>query len=166
MGEKRNRGKKKKEGRKTFSSSCYTRKIIIVFLALILSSCTSNKLTVYSDYLSLQNLASYYVHTPDPCLSNPPIGQRLLVFWSFSSSYMRCDDLHLLITIRFRNREQIEKKVCLTRSYGSYIYQLLNEDFFEKGGFLTYKVDLVENDTVIEEWRHQLWTELITIDKP
>lgn len=67
------------------------------------------------------------------------------------------------IWIRFRNREQIEKTLYLTKNSGTYVYSLLNEDFLEKRGILTYKVDLMEGDSLLEEWRHQIWEDLITV---
>lgn len=43
------------------------------------------------------------------------------------------------------------------------MYTLLNERYFETEGILTYKVDLMGDGQILEEWRHQLWHELIKI---
>ena len=63
-----------------------------------------------------------------------------------------------------RNRDQITRRVPLKRSFGTTLYRLLNEEYCESGGFLTYKVQLFAGGCIHEEWRHQLWAELITID--
>lgn len=130
-------------------------------LCILFTGCSSEYLTIYTDYLSHENLASYYVGTPDPRLNHPPIGQRLILSWSVPKEY---EDLHLEMTIRFRNREELQESLCLNRHSGTYIYSLEDEDYFEKKGILTYKVDLYSKDEIIEEWRHQLWTERIIFD--
>jgi hypothetical protein len=131
---------------------------------LALTGCQCEKLTVYTDYLSHENLASYHVGTPDPRLNNPPMGQRLIISWSLPKNYLCYEDLHLDLTIRFRNKQQISEKIDICKRKGMYIYSVLNEDFFETKGLLTYKIDLVGDDVILEEWRHQLWTELITFE--
>lgn len=130
---------------------------------LALSGCTQSFLSVHTDYLSHENLASYHVQTPDPLLNDPPIGQRLLVNWSFPKDFLAYEDLHLEITIRFRNREQLTERVSLCKRSGTFVYRLLNDDYIAKRGILTYKVDLVGNGAVLEAWRHQIWTDLIFI---
>lgn len=130
----------------------------------LLSGCTRERLTVYTDYLSRQNLASYHVGTPDPRLNNPPVGQRLIISWSLPKKYLCMDDLHLEATIRLWNHEEIKENIQLYKLSGTYIYSLINEDFFDTEGIMTYKVDLIGNNEVLDEWRHQLWTELIILN--
>ncbi len=138
--------------------------IVLLFLIFVLSGCSREYLTVYTDYLSHKNLASYRVGTPDPLLNNPPVGQRLIISWSFPKSFLSKDNLHLELKVRFRNREEIKETVAICRASGTYYYYLINQDFFEKGGILTYRVDLIGDGEVLEEWRHQLWTELILFE--
>ncbi len=131
----------------------------------MLSGCSQPFLTVHTDYLSHENLASYHVRTPDPLLNHPPIGQRLIVTWSIPKNYLAFDDLHLEISIRFRNREQLVENLSLLKRSGTYVYALLNEDYTAKRGILTYKVNLIGNGQPLEEWRHQIWAELIVMDQ-
>lgn len=121
-------------------------------------------LTVHSDYLTEQSLASYYVDTPDPLLNSPPFGQRLVITWSVPKSILKQPDPHLELTLRKRNREEIVQRIPLTRQRGTTLYCLLNEEYCESGGIVTYKVQLIAGDCVVEEWRHQLWADLIRID--
>ena len=139
-------------------------KTICLYLLLVtcLSGCTLNGISVHTDYLSHQNLASYHVNTPDPMLNDPPVGQRLIATWALPKHYLSYEDLHLLITIRFRTREQIIEKVPIYKMTGTFVYTLLNEDYFSKGGILTYKAELIGNHAILEEWKHQMWTRLIT----
>jgi hypothetical protein len=47
---------------------------------------------------------------------------------------------------------------------GTTVFALMDEEFIDKGGILTYKLDLVAEGHVLEEWRHQIWTDLIMVD--
>lgn len=137
------------------------------FISLVgiffLCSCKQSYLTVQTDYLSYRNLASYYVGTPDPRMNCPPIGQRLIISWSVPKSFLCYEDLHLEVTIRFRSRQEMTEFFTIGRNRGTYVYQLLNSDYLEKGGILSYKIYLVGSGCILEEWRHQIWAELIEI---
>jgi len=136
----------------------------LVLLGTIFTGCTLKRLTVQTNYISCETLASYYVGTPDPRLNNPPTGEQLIISWALPVPYLKYQDLHLEMKIRFHNREEIVQKVPIKKSKSSYIYSLLNEDYFTKKGILTYKVSVIGDECVLEEWKHQLWTELITFD--
>lgn len=138
-------------------------KRLLIFFSLLLTSCSSSYLTVYTDYFNDTNLASYYVNTPDPLSDPPPVGQRLIITWMLSKEYRSIENLQLQVTMRFRNHEEISETVDLTDLKGTYVYPLLGEDYVEKRGFLCYKADLVSSGGVIEEWRHQMWTEAINL---
>lgn len=131
---------------------------------LLLSSCGRSSLTVQTDYLSHKNLASYFVSTPDPRQNVTAIGQRLIICWSVPKYYLSYENLHLQVTIRFRNREELIEIFHLPKTRGTYVYALLNEDYIAKRGILTYKVDLIGGDCILEEWRHQIWTDLISFN--
>ena len=131
-----------------------------------LTSCgpACSMLTVRTDYVSHEQLASYYVHTPDPRLNNPSIGQRLIVSWSIPKKLLKSREVHLEMTLRFRTREECTKIIPISRKSGTYVYALMNEDYARTKGILTYKIDLIADNALIEQWRHQIWTELILIE--
>lgn len=134
--------------------------LTIVFLP----SCNHNMLSINTDYVTVEDLASFYVNTPDPLLNRPPFGQRLTVSWSIPKRCFQFSDTHLILTVRFRNREQVTKKVSLRKPSGSYILCLSRNQYCEKRGILTYKVQLVNGDCILEERKHQLWAELIIFE--
>jgi hypothetical protein len=142
-----------------FKSACF------LALPFFFSSCATapSMLSVHTDYLSHENLASYHVNTPDPRLNNPSIGQRLIISWSLPKKLLQLEDLHLEITLRFRTREEIQETVSISESSGTFVFPLLNEDYISTRGILTYKIDLIGGGEILEEWRHQIWTELIVI---
>jgi len=134
-----------------------------LLISFLLYSCSNSPLTVQTDYLSHKDLASYYVDTPDPRQNFPTIGQRLIVSWSIPKSYLAYENLHLCVTIRFRNREEVIEIFDILQTRGTYVFTLLNNDFIAKKGILTYKVDLIGSGLILAEWRHKIWTDLILI---
>lgn len=129
-----------------------------------LSSCSFRRLDVQTRYLSHENLASYYVRTPDPALECPIVGQRLLIQWSLSKREFEGKDLQLYLKLRFRNHQEQEITRILCRNQGVYLYDLTNQAYCESGGLLTYHVEIRQGDCVVESWTHPLWTTLIQFD--
>ncbi len=129
----------------------------------LLTGCSHEHLAVQTQYLNRDNLASYRVRTPDPMLFAPLIGQRLIVDWVLPKNYFDQNPLYLQATIHFGNRTVAVDTVEIHQRKGTYIYQIIDGDFCEKQGMLAFKIDLIKGDCVIEEWRHQLWAELITV---
>lgn len=138
-------------------------RLFFLSILLLLTGCSKEPLTVYTEYINPEDLASYHVRTPDPRLICPQVGQRLIASWSIPKYYLDYEDLHLLITIRFYNREEEVKKVLICQSTGSYYYTVLNKQFFDTGGILTYKVDLIGSGEILAKWRHQIWVDLIRL---
>lgn len=130
---------------------------------LMTSSCVRSRLAVYTDYVCSQSLASYYVGTPDPLLNNPPVGQRLIIIWTLQKKHLCCPDLHLKISLRFKNRKEIEVNHNIDTPQGTYVYAVLNQDYLETQGIQTYKVELISEGCILDEWRHQIWTNLISV---
>ncbi|WP_228840624.1 hypothetical protein [Candidatus Protochlamydia phocaeensis] len=142
---------------------------LMIFLGLFqlaLSSCVFQRLSVQTHYLSHENLASYYVYTPDPHLDNPIIGQRLLIQWSLPSSYCAYDDLALHLKVRLRNHKEETISLPLKSMKGTYLYYVVNEAYCESGGVATYKIDVTGGGCVLETWKHPLWVDLITFNIP
>jgi hypothetical protein len=132
-----------------------------LLLVPLLTGCGGTYLSVQTDYLTEENLASYHVGTPDPLLYCGSVGQRMLVSWTIPKS---CPGMYIVIHLRYRDREEEVIQLNDLRPRGSYIYYLMNDEYFEKGGIATFKVELFSGDTLIEEWRHQLWVDLIEIN--
>lgn len=135
----------------------------LAFLSLGLTGCSMENLSIHTEYINKEHLASYHIDTPDPLLLNPPIGQRLVIQWNILRKYRCYDESYLILRIRFRNRQEEIKKIPIDLMIGFYCYDLLNEDFIKKKGILTYKVDLIRDGLTIETWQHQLWVELIEL---
>lgn len=138
-------------------------KYSLFILMLLLSGCQRETFVVQTDYLSEENLASYHVGTPDPLLNCPPVGQRMYVKWKIPEPLFCSENLYIKVVIRFRNREEETVIIDKLDRKGSYIYYLLQENYFQKEGILTYKVMLMSGDTILDQWLHQLWVDRIVI---
>ena len=138
--------------------------LFFLLLSAAFSSCSHPALWVRSRYLLPQDLASVYVGTPDPRKLSPPFGQQLSLNWSLPKEVLACQEVSLKLILRFRNREQVELLYPLSLPKGRIEYRLLNEEYCLQGGILTYRVELLADGELIEEWRHHLFAEWIELD--
>jgi len=139
------------------------RLIAFIMLIALLSACTRPELSLFSTYSLRENLASYRVRTPDPSLNCPTLGQHIYVYWNLKQIYPL--PLELKLYIRFGNRTEIVESIYLTSYCGNYVYSLINDDYFEKNGILTYKAELLDNGSIIQQWLHQLWVDRIVFSE-
>jgi len=131
--------------------------------AALLTGCARETLNLHSEYTTYHNLASYIVNTPDPELDNPTVGQKLILTWDIPSKLQCYSDLTIELTIRFRNSTEITLFMPVEKWIGYYVYELLNQDFFDTDGIVTFKADLFSGNTILSSWRHQLWVDYIRI---
>jgi hypothetical protein len=137
-------------------------KIFLSLVCLLLcSSCCRDYVTVRTEYFNRHSLASYYVETPDPKLDCPEVGQRLILSWAFPNEIFSQPNLHFDLTVRFGNKQEVKRTFDVYDRCGIYTYTLSDSQFFEYDGIQTYKIELFSGDQLLEEWRHQLWVDLI-----
>lgn len=140
------------------------RQIKLLIIALAITGCSTG-ISVQNQYFSREDLASHIVGTPDPDRNCPPIGQRLIIQWRFPQEYLYKDDLHLEVTVRFRNYVEEQFVIPVRRNHGTYIYELANQRYFDSCGIATYKIETWGCGELLDTWKHQLWVELITLDQ-
>jgi hypothetical protein len=139
-------------------------RLLLFPVALLLTSCACmfSRLSVQSNYITVDDLASMYVHTPDPRQCCPTLGQRLTICWALESELEdRYQQFIISARIVFRNHEETKLSIPLDNRYGTYLFSIVDDDFFEKKGILTYKVELLGDGEVIDIWQHQMWAEII-----
>ncbi len=140
------------------------RTLLLAVLAVCLSACARDMLYVQNSYINRDSLASSHVGTPDPALANPTLGQRLLVRWVLSKSdFNSIGHPELLLDLRFKSGQEDHIRFQLLEPRGLYTYQIVDEDFFNKGTIRTYQARIMDGDRVVARWRHQLWAERIEI---
>jgi len=140
-----------------------SKKKFTALCLIYLSSCSNPYLSVSQLRVDRTYLASTSVHTPDPRQEKPPFGQTLIIDWRIPSEVL---DKHPRIRLHlfFRNYEDQILTYPIHRRFGTQQYFLLNEEYEEKKGLLTYKAEIViDGDELFKEWKHQMWVNLITI---
>lgn len=136
------------------------RAIVLLFL---LASCSSPPLSVFTEYISVESLPSYRVGTPDPRLYCPDFGEKLHISWDLPQC-TSTDSLEIRLFLRFGKGEDQMLTFPLTKKKGILVVPLLNDDYWEKQGIFTYKIELYCNDGLIDTWLHQLWAERINLN--
>ncbi len=131
---------------------------------LFLTSCSPPMLTVEKYYITREKLASFHVSTPDLSKFRPTQGQLLVINWSLPDATYDSPNLHMYLTLRFRNREEATIEIPVTRQCGSYYYFHVNSPYYCKGDVVTYKAELFSDDEIVAAWYHQLYCNLITFD--
>ncbi len=137
--------------------------LLLLSALMLFVSCQQQRMIVESRYLSRARLASSFVGTPDPRQYCPTVGQELTFTWRLPE-FDNEEDLKLLLTVRFRNRNSECLEVPVNRFRGSFTYQLLDDDYWEANGIVTYKIELYAGENVIDCWYHQVWSEEICFD--
>jgi len=127
----------------------------------VLTGCYRPGLSCRSEYLDPNYLASEQVNTPDPCRVCY-YGQQIVVFWNLPRDCLS-RPVELLLHVRYGTREVETIKHTITRAYGSWIYRLINQDYWCREGIVSYQAQLCQEGRLIDEWDHHLWAELIEI---
>jgi hypothetical protein len=129
---------------------------VVAALIVFVTPCHA-RLEVRSQPLYPDYLASMQVNTLDP---RKPIffGEQVVIFYTFPSCI---EGQAVQLTLRYKNREIECYTHTPTAQSGHWTYRLVDEEYWKRGGILSYKVDLLVNNEIIEEWRHHLWVEII-----
>lgn len=141
-------------------------RLILLAMLLVLTGCRiyHDRLSVTNEYITRKYLASYHVLTPDPMQCCPPAGKRMTIHWWLEEEFNGYQQIELQVVIRLKNRELDEFVIPIETPRGSYVYDLLNDDYFCTGGILTYQILMVADGEVIDDYTHALWAELIEFD--
>lgn len=141
-------------------------KLLTIFIPLFCATLFSTTsccriLSVRTSYFTEENLASYYVGTPDPDLRKPMIGQRLILTWSLPKKFRLCET-YLNIRVRYKNHVEESTRIQINQKKGYYIFCISDEKYKESGGLQTYQATIEADGTIIDSWIHPLWIDLIT----
>lgn len=134
---------------------------LLPLLLLTLSSCCKPAtLEVFSNYITMESRASFHARTPDPAWICPTLGQRIYIQWNIEE-FM--PETELKLSIHYGNRTESSTSITLLNAKGSYIHELSGDPFFEKNGIASYKVDIIQQNMIINTWQHILWVDKLPI---
>lgn len=137
----------------------------VIVLALFLGGCQKYYISISQDKIDKEYLASSHVGTPDPNQKTPPLGDRLIIEWKVPSDFIKeKPTLHLHVIYHNYTEKYFVYPMPYQMDY--VVYTLLGEEYKERKGILSYRAEIVKEDgTVFIDWKHQLWTRLIQIEK-
>ncbi len=118
---------------------------------------------MHKENLSLEELASTFVKSPDPRRDPPPKGEQLFIEWNLPR-----DDLErkllLFVHLLYRDYTESVQTFPLEERRGVIELTLEGEEYQAKRGFLTYKAEVITlDDERLYEWEHQLWVPLLHV---
>ena len=142
----------------------YSVYLSLLLLLLGCSSCQHQSLGVDTRYIDAQSLASRWVHTPDPKKYCPTTGQELIVWWRLPNEYLCCQDLQLRLTLRFCDREEETVSWPIRHFRGSQTYRIVDEKYWSHCGILTYKIEVIGEGCILDEWHHPIWADRIRFE--
>lgn len=137
--------------------------VLVAALLLCSTGCRGVKLACRSEYLYPTYLASVQVNTPDP-IGTCFFGQQIIVSWKIPKKCFS-SPLNLVLKIRFGSRELDAISVPIAKKRGTYIYRLINQEYWCKEGIISFQASLqnAQGET-LETWNHFLWAEIININ--
>ncbi|MCH9633517.1 MAG: hypothetical protein S4CHLAM7_02450 [Chlamydiae bacterium] len=147
------------------------KKNAIAVLSLFLVGCSHSqsialfgpKVSVFNEPVTQNSLASVHVNTPDPLHQLNPHGQRLHISWRIPRSYQKTH-LRGVLKVQFKVPKQIEIPFQITKHLGHFTYQVINEDYFEQKGILSYQVQIFENNREIAHFQNKMWAKLVDLN--
>lgn len=123
----------------------------------------SRHLSLLSEAVTKETFASTHVNTPDTNQLINPQGQRITVSWKLPKKYLD-QPLHGVLSVQFKIPKAIKIPFEIERSKGSFVYQLLGDEYFEKEGILSYKAQIFSNNVEIDSFTHKMWVELVSFE--
>lgn len=139
------------------------RKICLFFLlGLSCTSCSfSSGLLVRSEYIGTKHLASTQVNTPDP-LRDCFQGQQIVIHWN-CPQLKKKECKELILRLQYGNLTQENLCFEIQNVRGSLVHYLINQEYIDKKGIITYKIEVQAEGEILSCFEHNLWAELIEI---
>ena len=132
-----------------------------ILLTLLFTACTRQNLEVFIDSIDADDLASNRVDTPDSNRLCPDLGQKLVITWNLPRSWALRE---IRARVRFGNREESYLNFTLPDCRGVKVFELINDDYCEKQGIVSYIVELYSDDVLLDTIQHSLWCEIIQLN--
>jgi len=93
------------------------------------------------------------------------MGQKVVLQWAVPPELLNKKPA-LVFHVIYKNYTQEEFVYPMEDRMGMEVFSLLNQQYRDRGGLLTYHAEIRTSDgKVYKEWKHQLWVHLITFDE-
>ncbi|MBP7074468.1 MAG: hypothetical protein KBA81_03680, partial [Rhabdochlamydiaceae bacterium] len=120
----------------------------LLFCLFSLAGCEKYYLSLRQVPVDVEYLASTHVGTPDPRQVDPPFGQKIVMQWAIPPE-MLADKPRLIFHVIYKNHTEEEIIYPLEDRSGMEVFSVLNEQYREKGGLLTYHAEIRTQDGTV-----------------
>jgi hypothetical protein len=134
-------------------------------LALILSGCCQDLLSVRREGITARSFASYYIQSDDSesCPELKTRGERLHLLWALPRAYNMKAPHELILTLHFWNHVEKVVSYPVTTPHGFRTFSLINEEFEASQGIQSFKVELISNGAPIATYKDLFWVPWIKL---
>lgn len=140
------------------------RTLFLFPFLFIMASCQKYYLSIYQEKIDQSSLASSYVGSPDPRQKNPPTGQELIMEWQVPQEIID-KKASICLDVIYRDYSEAEFVYPISHKTGYVTYFLLDAEYKQKKGLLSYKGEIRTDDgEVFRSWQHQLWVKVIRLE--
>jgi len=139
--------------------------LYLIFFLFSLSGCQKYGLLLHQQKMDVNYFASTHVNTPDFRRECPPNGKMVVAEWWIPQRLL---DYEPVLRIHMLFHDFTEKCVeyPVTATVGYETYFLIDEEFEETGGILSYRGEIISCDgEIFRCWEHQLWVQLIAFEE-
>lgn len=140
------------------------RFFLLVLSGFFFAGCDKYYVSIVRQNIDVNYLASSRIHTPDPRRDSPPLGEMLFVSWYVPQEIVE-ESAKVRLSIVFQDYSETEIEYPVEYRKDFKTYSLLGEDFLKKGGFLTYKAEVLVHNEVYRSWKQQLWVKVIHLEE-
>lgn len=141
-----------------------TKSFLIVSSLILLSSCSSIKLSGRLERMIPGNSVHKILGTPRPDQWKESEGQELIVSWNLLYSKVNSDPLKLHVDIVFTKGQREVIAVDSVHRWGHWTYEHDLEKIKKQGSIATYKIWITQGSRTVEEFRHKLYREWLDAD--
>lgn len=137
--------------------------LLLLLCIILFLSCSQAPLSVQTEYFRPKDLASSVIGTPDPDKEADIFGQRIRICWSLSKEDFSKGAVELVIAVRLKNSDEQTRTYPITTRSGELTYPVVGPDFFEKGGVLSYSIQLQAGTEILAESKHRFWVDKVVV---
>lgn len=139
------------------------QRIFLFLICVFCCGCQRNFVTVVQEKIHRNLLASSFVDSPDPMQYDLPRGKKLYISWNIDRQ-CSFEDSVIRLSMIFRNRQIKIVNLPVPKQGGTLVYSLLDQEYYDSQGLLSYKVELLgKNEKIMAVWTHQLWVNIIEL---
>ncbi|MBM3201418.1 MAG: hypothetical protein FJZ56_03300 [Chlamydiae bacterium] len=141
--------------------------VCLAIIAIFVTGCsTPHFVLVKDEAVTKQRLASSFVKSPDPERTSFKPGQRLIVEWLLPYQQLKADKLTLCLHVMYGNLEEEVVEYPVNTIAGFVSHLVLDPQFTEKKGVISYKAEIIDSEkNIIESFKQKLWVEPVTPGK-